>query len=236
MFCIGCAGKLPGFAPSGPSVLETMEASASRARASAGTGAGAAPEALLPSDTWAFWLRLAAAGLLMMVGFFAWYLYVTRQPAAPLPTYAVETPALAAAAGAPAAVVAAPADAAHALTPAGPAVESEPASALPATTDAPVQVVEKFYRALAAGDGRAAAAIVVPAKRGRGPFNEADMSRFYGSFEEPLSLRSIRPIDERRVEARYSYRVSRSTCEGRAIVETERVAREVLIRRIRANC
>jgi hypothetical protein len=216
-------------------VLEAMQASAARARATAGTGAGAAPEALLPSDTWAFWLRLAAAGLLMMVGFFAWYLHVTRQPAPPLPARAVDTPAQAAAAGAPA-VAPAPADGAQALPPHGSAAESEPASAPPATAEAPVQVVEKFYRALAAGDGRAAAALVVPAKRGRGPFNEADMSRFYGSFEEPLSLRSIRPIDERRVEARYSYRVSRSTCEGRAIVETERVAREVLIRRIRANC
>ncbi|MDM0109954.1 hypothetical protein QTH97_33945 [Variovorax sp. J22R24] len=96
--------------------------------------------------------------------------------------------------------------------------------------------MERFYRALSAADGRSAAAFVIPAKRGIGPFNEINISRFYGSFQRPLQIRSIRPIDASLVEAKYSYRVSRTTCEGTAIVETERIGRETFIRRIRANC
>lgn len=42
--------------------------------------------------------------------------------------------------------------------------------------DQQVQAVEKFYRALSAADGKKAAAIVIPAKRGIGPFNEAPIS------------------------------------------------------------
>ena len=50
------------------------------------------------------------------------------------------------------------------------------------------------------------------------------------------TLRSIRAIDATRVEAKYSYRVTRTTCEGTALLETERVGNETFIRRIRANC
>ncbi|MDM0032240.1 hypothetical protein QTI33_08865 [Variovorax sp. J22P271] len=103
-------------------------------------------------------------------------------------------------------------------------------------SDRQVQAVKDFYRALSAADGRTAAAFVVPAKRGLGPYNEANISRFYGSFDRPLLVRSIRSIDASVIEAKYSYRVSRTTCEGTAFVETERVGRETLIRRIRANC
>jgi hypothetical protein len=104
------------------------------------------------------------------------------------------------------------------------------------SVDQHVQAVEKFYRALSAADGKKAAAIDIPAKRGIGPFDEANISRFYGSFQRPLLFRSIRPIDARLVEAKYSYRVSTTTCEGTAIVETQRVSQETLTRSIRANC
>jgi hypothetical protein len=104
------------------------------------------------------------------------------------------------------------------------------------TGDEPLQVVAKFYRALSVADGKSAAAVIVPAKRGIGPYNESRMSKFYGSFEEPLLVRSIRQIDDDTVEARYRYRVSRTACEGVAQVKTERVLQQTLIRSIRANC
>lgn len=109
-----------------------------------------------------------------------------------------------------------------------------PAAQSPA--DASVEAVAKFYRALSRADGEAAAAIVVPAKRGVGPFHEANMSRFYRSLREPLVVRSIRAIDENRVEAKYRYRATKTPCEGLAIVETQSVHQQTLIRSIRANC
>ena len=115
-----------------------------------------------------------------------------------------------------------------------PAAPDPPAAQSPA--DASVEAVAKFYRALSLADGEAAAAIVVPAKRGVGPFHEASMSRFYRSLREPLVVRSIRAIDENRVEARYRYRATKTPCEGLAIVETQSVRQQTLIRSIRANC
>jgi hypothetical protein len=235
MFCIGCTGKLPSFAPSGPSALEAAQATRPKPLADATTPA-------LPSETKSFWLVLVALGVAMMIGFMAWFLRVTEKPTVTVASSPVQTTQRSA-----------PPSASKSVTPSSapqPVVQDRAASA-PATNvrppapvaaprdagrDAQVQAVEKFYRALAAADGRAAAAAIVPAKRGIGPFNETSMSKFYGSFERPLVIRSIRPIDARLVEARYSYRVSKTTCEGTAIVETERVSQETLIRSIRANC
>jgi hypothetical protein len=118
--------------------------------------------------------------------------------------------------------------------PTAPAAPDPPAAQSPA--DASVEAVAKFYRALSLADGEAAAAIVVPAKRGVGPFHEASMSRFYRSLKEPLVVRSIRAIGENRVEARYRYRATKTPCEGLAIVETQSIRQQTLIRSIRANC
>jgi hypothetical protein len=102
--------------------------------------------------------------------------------------------------------------------------------------DPSVQAVASFYGALAAADGKSASAFVIPAKRGIGPFNDASMSKFYASFKEPLRVRSVRKVDKNLVEARYSYRVARTHCNGTALVETESVRGQTLIRSIRANC
>jgi hypothetical protein len=62
------------------------------------------------------------------------------------------------------------------------------------------------------------------------------MTQFYGSFNEPLEVRSIRQIDAQAVEARYTYRATRTVCEGVALVRTERIGGQTVIRSIRANC
>ncbi|MBT2305242.1 hypothetical protein J7E70_33095 [Variovorax paradoxus] len=225
MFCIGCASRLPAFVASGPSALETARALRPRAHA---LEESAAPRRALPAETAVFWLRLGLLVLAMTVGFMGWYVYVTRKAAAPVPAVTAAMPA-------PAAVSMSPAPRAASMPePAAPAAPELPAAQAPA--DASVEAVAKFYRALSLADGEAAAAIVVPAKRGVGPFHEANMSRFYRSLREPLVVRSIRAIDENRVEARYRYRATKTPCEGLAIVETQSVRQQTLIRSIRANC
>jgi hypothetical protein len=93
MFCSGCAGRLPGFAPSGPSALESMRTwqpphtppPGAPARPT-GASFGILP-AETPAETPAFWLRLGLLALAMSFGFIAWYLYITRKVAEPsLPT------------------------------------------------------------------------------------------------------------------------------------------------------
>lgn len=222
MFCSGCAGRLPRFVATGPSALETMKTLQPSARAPAQDARASSSASLdLRAETPALWLRLGLLGLAMCVGFTGWYQYVTRKGT---------TPSLPSVARAP---VRAPAPQetviAASLAP-PPVAKSAP---MPMS---PQEAVEKFYRALSAGDGKVAASLVVPAKRGIGPFNESSMSRFYGSFKEPLSIRSIRRIEANVVEAKYSYRVTKTACEGTAIVQTEVVLQDTLIRSIRANC
>ncbi|PNG59352.1 MULTISPECIES: zinc ribbon domain-containing protein [unclassified Variovorax] len=81
-FCIGCARRLPGFVPTGPSALEAIN-NAQPPRAPVRTPRRAwrrdDPLTLLPAETAGFWLRLALLGLAMGIGFIGWYLYVTRQ-------------------------------------------------------------------------------------------------------------------------------------------------------------
>jgi hypothetical protein len=231
MFCIGCAGRLPGFVPSGPSALEAMKATP-RLRPPPVQNL---PAPVLPAETRAFWLRLGGVGAAMAIGFTGWYLYVTDKEAAPLlagapPTAMPAPPPLGPQLAAPSVSIPTP------LQEAEPARVTRPPAPLPTTPEAPAQAVAKFYRALSVGDGQAAAAIVIPAKRGVGPFDAANMSKFYRSFKEPLRVRSIRQIDANVVEAKYSYRASATRCEATAIVETEVVLRQTLIRRIRANC
>src|SRR5690606_8379285 len=69
--------------------------------------------------------------------------------------------------------------------------------------DSPVDVVARFYQALSKGDGEMAAALVTPAKRGIGPFNELNISSFFRSLPSPLTVSSIRQTSSDVVEVRY---------------------------------
>jgi len=245
--CMGCDAKLPGFGPSAPSAPAAMKALSMRSRSgeSAGkAGPSQASDPLLPSETKAFRLQLGGLGVAMAVGFIGWSLHVMDKSSAPArgtPVQTSEAPAPTLAAN----EVASPIPPrpltphrAHRRLPfqrrtrrrcprmrslrcpsasfpdvRGQLVKPAAAAAL-ATRHPEVQVVQKFYRALSSADGRTAAAFVIAAKRARGPFNEA------GSFDRPLLIRSVRSIDASTVEAKHSHRVSRSTREGTAIVET----------------
>ncbi|MDM0078626.1 hypothetical protein QTH90_29760 [Variovorax sp. J2P1-59] len=279
MFCIGCAGRLPGFAPSGPSALRGMTPPLASERAAARRSEGDQgalarqsdrsdhpARTVLPPETQSFWMVLGVLAMATTIGFVALFVNVTgtpslgrggksAQPASTAPPTSPDRMAAALpppqwhgqASGPPAAQVPQVPLSTEASTAygAGTVLEAPDAgAAMRAAVQDPsagshagqVQAVESFYRALSVADGKAAAAVVIPAKRGAGPFNENNMARFFGSFDRPLLIRSLRAIDDRRVEARYSYRVSRTTCEGTAIVETQRVGQQILIRSIRANC
>lgn len=80
--------------------------------------------------------------------------------------------------------------------------------------------VSAFYRALAAGDGRMASALVVEEKRSQGPFSAKELSRFYGSLRESLELVDIKDAGKGRVEVRYRYATQSDRCDGAATVRT----------------
>jgi len=100
----------------------------------------------------------------------------------------------------------------------------------------PVRVVASFYNALSSGNGNAASALVVPEKRGIGPFNEKNISSFFGSMAQPLTVRSIERTSNDIVQVRYTYRVTKTQCVGIALVRTEYILGNTLIQGITANC
>jgi hypothetical protein len=102
----------------------------------------------------------------------------------------------------------------------------------------PVSAVTSFYRALGAADGNAAAALIVPEKRGIGPFNEDEMARFFSNMRVPLQLVSDpRRLDRDLVRAEYRYVYKNGkACSGIAEVTTIYQFGNTFIQRIKANC
>ncbi len=235
-YCRGCAVK---FSSAGAALASSPRpAFIAPAAAQRPSGINAAPRRVagisIPQglDVSVVW-----AGALMVLAcaaFVLWYAGRASEPGAPAARSYAAAPAAPVVQLAP---FAAAAPLPRADLPAPPP-KAVPANDIPIESAAggPAEAVEKFYRALSFGDGEAAAGFVTPEKRGSGPFNASKMTAFYRSFREPLAVRSVRQIDANLVEAKYSYRVSKTQCHGTAIVNTELVSDRMLIRNIRANC
>jgi hypothetical protein len=99
----------------------------------------------------------------------------------------------------------------------------------------PMSAVTRFYGALSRADGEAAAAMVVPEKRGRGPFNEASIHAFYSAMSQPLTLRATDRMSGDIVRVSYQYvTLAGRACKGRAEVQTVHAYDRTLISRIKA--
>lgn len=97
---------------------------------------------------------------------------------------------------------------------------TQPLDADGSTAD-PMEITLAFYRALSVADGELAASLVTPEKRGKGPFNEANIRTFFGAMSKPLKLTELKLVDGSTVEVRYSYEKNTGrSCDGRAIVRT----------------
>jgi len=107
-----------------------------------------------------------------------------------------------------------------------------------ATKEEPVgvlDVVVSFYRALSLADGEAASALVIPEKRGKGPFNESSIRNYFGSMSAPLKLTELKLLDDNMVRVRYSYlTASGRSCDGRADVWTTSQFGRLFVERIKA--
>lgn len=243
-FCAGCAAKLPGFVATGPSALELLDASAPRGLAAASRSSDASGAA---GDMASLPRRMVVGGLLVAMAFMAWYLYVTRTvdavavPARDGPV--VLQPAFQALGSLEPQLDALPgvsqgARAVAARTARTAQIAANALVDLPVNppADGAAETVARFYRALSAGDGTSAAGYVTPAKRTHGPLSGQAMTTFYRALAQPLAIRSVRQLGADVVEARYTYRATRSICEGRALITMESQAPGAAIRSISANC
>lgn len=99
----------------------------------------------------------------------------------------------------------------------------------------PMRVAAAFYNALSNADGVSAAALVVPEKRGTGPFNETSIHSYFGGLSVPLQLESIGRRGAAKVAVAYSYsRADGFVCKGRAEVFTAFRYGKTLISKIKA--
>lgn len=99
----------------------------------------------------------------------------------------------------------------------------------------PISAATAFYTALSAADGEAAASLVVPEKRGKGPFNEQSIHAFYGAMSAKLKLTGTTLSDQDTVRVSYEYRTELGRqCRGRADVQTVYTYGRTLISKIKA--
>ena len=99
----------------------------------------------------------------------------------------------------------------------------------------PLKAVTTFYSALAVADGETAAALVIPDKRGKGPFNEVNIHSFFGSLNRPLRLRGANLKGDNLVEVTYDYvKSGGAVCNGKANVQTTYAFGKTLITGIKA--
>lgn len=98
-----------------------------------------------------------------------------------------------------------------------------------------VEVVRGFFAALTRADGTAANGFLVPEKRGKGAYDVAAMTHYYGNMREPLRLLSADYAGPDLVRARYHYvYASGRVCDGGAEVSLARRDGRPLIERIKA--
>lgn len=92
-FCHGCARKLPGFAATGPSLLDSIRPrrpvnTSSRAGATEGPA-----RIMVSAEMRRFWIYIGLLILAIALGFFGWFVYVTRKvPSRPPETAKVLSP------------------------------------------------------------------------------------------------------------------------------------------------
>ncbi len=120
-------------------------------------------------------------------------------------------------------------------SPSTPNAQNQQAAAAPLYD--PVNAVLAFYEALSRADGTAAAALVIPEKRGIGPFNEKNISQFYSSLRDPLRVSSIDRVNDNVVHVRYRFtRPNGTSCIGDATVQTILMDGRAMIQKISSNC
>jgi len=79
MFCHGCARKLPAFAPTGPSLLESMKLRQSEGESFTASAAGGLGRLVMSAEMRGFWIRIGLLILALALGFLGWFAYVTRK-------------------------------------------------------------------------------------------------------------------------------------------------------------
>ncbi|MEP6967471.1 MAG: hypothetical protein ABI906_05280 [Pseudomonadota bacterium] len=112
---------------------------------------------------------------------------------------------------------------------------SAPAPRFARAAPTPIELARAFYGDLAIGDGDGASQLVVPDKRGSGPFSPEALTGFYASLTKPVRLVSAYPHSGGAVLVHYRFTAAGGhSCDGDADVRTGWVDGRLLIESIHA--
>ncbi len=84
----------------------------------------------------------------------------------------------------------------------------------------PATVIRAFYDELSAGNGNEAVKYLSDDMRAKKNFQSDAISKFYGSFSQPLSITGIFPTKDGAYNVYYSYKFSNKVCDGNSTVYT----------------
>ncbi|QHC36734.1 hypothetical protein [Komagataeibacter xylinus] len=94
--------------------------------------------------------------------------------------------------------------------------------------------IRAFYTALHDAQGADAAAMVIPEKRTTAAFSPSNLTRFYGSLTDPISVLDIAQENDSTFIVHYHYVIKSRVCDGRATVTTTMRNGQNFIQGIRA--
>jgi hypothetical protein len=101
----------------------------------------------------------------------------------------------------------------------------------------PIATVRTFYEYLSQGEGGAAAALVIPEKRGIGAFNEKNMTAYFGGLKRRLQLGAVYRENDGRILVSYDYtRQDGFYCSTTASVTIRESFERLMIEKILAKC
>lgn len=80
--------------------------------------------------------------------------------------------------------------------------------------------IRAFYTALHDAQGADAAAMVIPEKRTMPAFSPSNLTRFYGSLTDPITMLDIAQENDSTFIVHYHYAIKSRVCDGRATVTT----------------
>ena len=100
-----------------------------------------------------------------------------------------------------------------------------------------IGITTAFYNYLSQGEGGAAAALIIPEKRGIGAFNEKNMTNYFSGMKERLKIVDIKSETDGKVSVSYVYtRQDGFFCSTTASVTTRESFELLMIEKITAKC
>lgn len=98
----------------------------------------------------------------------------------------------------------------------------------------PMPMIRAFYQALYYGRGDIAQQFIIPTKRNQGAYGINGMNTYYTNMKSPILLQKLTKISSNQYKAIYNYTITKTPCNGSAIVNIKQIKGRWFIENIKA--